>query len=823
MKYAFACRAIYTFFLLFFTSMSAKGQTEGLNISVLLRSDVFTNPARIRLEWQNTAVANLYSISRKLKTEPDFTVVKPNLPGSVLAWTDSNVVAGVEYEYKIERIINPGLPTELRAYSYISSGISVDPGLYKGRLLLLVDSITAAQSETKPAIWQWKQDVAGEGWEVSELQVSPQASVASVKQRLIALNKQQNFRSVFLLGRVPVPYTGFMAPDGHGDHQGAWPSDAFYGDTVNVLWSDSTVNNPTNPNPRIRNVPGDGKFDVVSLPPIHLEIGRVDMRNLPMFNLSEAALIKRYLDKNHKFRTGDIKVTDRPLQDDQFPQWGFSATAWRSFSSLCRNRNITNNNQFGVCSGSFKNTLTNHDYLWSGIWGGGSYTSVGNFSANNFAVDSFRTVFTAFIGSYFGDWDSPSNNLLRASLANRGPILTTCWSGRPIWHFHHMGMGDCIGYAARLTMNNYYFFGGTYQSDFSRLAHIALLGDPTLIMHPIKKVTTMEANVQGECIEISWNQTTDTVSGYVVLRKAENDNRFERISHQIITGTSFRDSCPVVGQSIYMVRPVRLEISNTGTYWNYGIGAMDTLNIERGISVSVDSASGCLGAPLVLHAQPFGGGGLPLYQWFKNDTLISGVNGSICEFESIHPSDTVVVSMSSSATCFAGLPSILSSPMGLYGLMLPPQPSEILVNQNQLSCSDPGPWQWLMDGVPIGGATDSIYEISISASYQVISGGFCKDTSQATFVNYVSVPDSDQKWSGYSLHPNPVSQWLYVVSPQNIPDKPELEVYNFVGQRVLSPVYLVNGQVEVASLSPGVYTLVIRSGAGLQNLRFVKY
>ena len=62
---------------------------------------------------------------------------------------------------------------------------------------------------------------------------------------------------------------------------------------------------------------------------------------------------------------------------------------------------------------------------------------------------SMGGVFNMAFGSYFGDWDN-KNNFLRAHLAS-GQGLTNVWAAIPNWYFHHMGMGDPIGYSATLT------------------------------------------------------------------------------------------------------------------------------------------------------------------------------------------------------------------------------------------------------------------------------------------------------------------------------------------------------------------------------------
>ena len=58
---------------------------------------------------------------------------------------------------------------------------------------------------------------------------------------------------------------GNLAPDGHGEHYGAWPADVYYGD-VNGAWTDNSVWSTGAAWPRNHNVPGDGKFDQTTIP-----------------------------------------------------------------------------------------------------------------------------------------------------------------------------------------------------------------------------------------------------------------------------------------------------------------------------------------------------------------------------------------------------------------------------------------------------------------------------------------------------------------------------------------------------------------------------
>src|SRR5205823_10005799 len=125
--------------------------------------------------------------------------------------------------------------------------------------------------------------------------------------------------------------------------------------------------------------------------------------------------------------------------------------------------------------GRFFPTVTSQSFLWAYGSGGGSYYySSGIGTANDFALQDARIVFTMFLGSYFGDWNNESN-FLRAPLGSTTYTLTSSWAGRPHWFYHHMGLGQTIGYSTRLTQNNP--DGGLYQNQVNygaRGVHVSL-------------------------------------------------------------------------------------------------------------------------------------------------------------------------------------------------------------------------------------------------------------------------------------------------------------------------------------------------------------
>ena len=549
-------------FLIFFSVPHLQSQTCQ-DATVELTADVQASPPRIILNWTANAGANQHFVYRKLKTALAWGDLVATLPGTATQYTDSTAVAGVSYEYRVTRSA-----TTYNGYGYINAGIEIAAIEDRGTLILVIDStvIDTLSAEIDRLV----RDLEGDGWRVVRFGVSRTAAVTEVKAQIKAAYQISpgGTKAVFLLGHVPVPYSGELNPDAHPDHLGAWPADVYYAD-VNGLWTDAVVNNVAANDPRTRNVPGDGKFDQSALPnDVDMQIGRVDFANMPAFTASEIQLLKNYLEKNHRYRHRDYSVSHQMLIDDNFGFFGneaFAANGWKA-TPLVGMGNVE--------AGDYFTDLSTKSYLWSYGCGGGSYTSAGGIgTTQDFAASFLNSVFTMLFGSYFGDWDS-QNNFLRAPLA-QGTTLANVWAGRPHWMFHHMGLGETIGYSTRLSQNN----NGLYFSNFgARGVHMALMGDPTLRNDVVAPVSEVVAMSDGTHAYLSWKASPDTVLGYHVYLRANGLEGYTRINQELIIATSYVDSCLLTpGIYSYMVRALVLQHSPSGTYYNASQGIADTL------------------------------------------------------------------------------------------------------------------------------------------------------------------------------------------------------------------------------------------------------
>ena len=438
-------------------------------------------------------------------------------------------------------------------YGYILAGKELPAVEFRGSILLLVDDVYTTPLAGEIA--QLENDLLGDGWKVIRREANRNDAVEDVKALITsAYNDNDDLEMVYLLGHIPVPYSGEIYPDGHVEnHWGAWAADVYYGD-LDGVFTDTEVNNITAQLAINHNVPGDGKFDQSAIPTkVEVAIGRVDLYDMPAFGMDDVELTRRYLQKAHLFKTGQREVVRRALVDDNLNTVLASpaASGWRNFAPMFSADSIYGNDQ----GTDYFSTMKNESYLWSYGCGGGTHQSangIGN--TQDFVNDTLKNIFTMLLGSQFGDWDN-SNNFLRAPLASPSWTLTNCWAGNPPYVFHKMAMGKPIGYGLLSTQNataDDYYPGPA-------LVHTALMGDPTLRLHPVKMPTDLNLNTTLETVELQWQTPeNENVVGYYIYRKDSLSDEFVRLHDDPITASSYSDVLPPDGTHTYMVRNFKI-------------------------------------------------------------------------------------------------------------------------------------------------------------------------------------------------------------------------------------------------------------------------
>ena len=567
--------------LLYLLARSLSSAQTARDTTVEVTASVQVSPPQIALNWLPTSFpTTLQKVFRKPKGAATWTDLA-TLSNSATAFTDTAVAVGVSYEYFVVRLFST--TDQGSASGYVNAGIRLPLQSSRGRVLLLVDDSVAAGLAAE--LDGFVGDLIGDGWTVARQDVPRNGTAATTKVIIQTLYNTDppNTRSLILFGHVPVPYSGNLNPDGHPDHRGAWPADGYYGD-MDDMWTDTIVNNASAIRVENRNTPGDGKFDQSGLPSdLELEVGRIDLADMPTASPTpgESDLLRQYLNRDHafRFRTGNYSnIPRRGLIADNFGYFGgeaFAASGWRNFTAF-----------FGSAPGGITEqgwfaALENDPYLFAYGCGGGSYYGAGGIgNTGEFATKKCLSVFNMLFGSYFGDWDV-GDSFLRAPLAGRADSLglVNVWAGRPHWHLYHMALGETVGYSARTTQNNTGFgTGGYVLNNAGYGVHIALMGDPTLRLHPVLPPSNLIIDSSSGNPSLSWTASGDTnVEGYTVLRGSSAAGPFDSVGGSLIVGTTFVDRSGTPGQSYhYQVRTVKLDSSASGTYLNGSQGVFGT-------------------------------------------------------------------------------------------------------------------------------------------------------------------------------------------------------------------------------------------------------
>jgi hypothetical protein len=548
--------------LLLYPASSARAVEPNAYV-VMLSAQTGESPAKIRLQWPSyLPPMDSVEVYRKEKEAISWEKTT-TLSGNTTFYEDTNVAVGQTYEYKI--IAKPYaasgfdivLGSERIKQGYIFAGIKVPPMEFRGKVVLLVEAEQASALKTK--LETLKNDLIGDGWTVLRHDVSRDATPQSVRALVQADYDADpvNVKAVFLLGHIPVLKYGYLSPDGHQDHRGSWPADAYYGN-MTAPWDDVSVD----PGQVQSKIPGE----------VQLQVGRVDFNNMPAFQRNATELLQQYLNKNHNYRIGKMTTTKDAFVSDGFGRGNMDNAAvyngYKLFTTLW-------GHDAQVDDGPWAQYLPQNTYTWGHINGGGGHASCaaagGPLTTSHLASQNYGVIFWQSFGSYFGNWNS-QNNFMRALLAMPDYGLTSAWTGRPHWFFHHMALGETIGYSARLTQNNK---GGLYAPSGNTGAngvHVALMGDPTLRMFPVLPARNLRAKSKPDTTELQWSVSKDSkVTDYYVYGASNSDGPYTRLG--IVKGSSWTHENP--GDiKYYMVRASKLTVTGSGSFYNLSQGVM---------------------------------------------------------------------------------------------------------------------------------------------------------------------------------------------------------------------------------------------------------
>ncbi len=611
-----------------------------LNVTVPVEATVQTNPPAITLRVHK--VERSYQVYRKGPYDLSWTGPIGTIPGGTGVWTDTNVVVGVEYEYRLYGGTTTGRSrSDTRLYGYIRSGIAVDQTGWRGRVALVVENRVFSNLMTE--LTRYIEDLTGDGWTVHVIPTPRGEGYGGmagtgflhvpIRNQIISLytNYPGEVKHVSLLGNVPEPRTGlsYSGPDGHGN-KAAFGTDAYYGD-VNGTWTDTGVNTATG---AMTNAPGDGKYDETRTPTSNWNYFELGFGRMDMPFLAEGPLLglRNYLDKLYRYKQAapDFRPGRRGLIRNGFDN--VSETGWNSMTALLGLDNIE------YLPAGIQTSSGNMDYdqRYSAENGPFLFYAKGD-SAPGRGIGGRAVIWTG-CQSLWGYWYETT--YMANALAEDSFTLSYTWSIWGLRYFYHrLGLGDVMGDMMRVSINNrgWYSTDGLHRidsyywpnGDHTGVFFMNHLGDPLLRLYMFPPARNLRARPIGGGVQLNWEASEDpAVAGYHVYRSTAMDQPFTRLTTTPIAATTYTDSSVTSGTHIYMVRAVKLDTTASGTFWNGSQGVFRTINL--------DAASPALGVATTNLPTAFfdsaytasltATGGYPAYAWsVQSGALPSGL------------------------------------------------------------------------------------------------------------------------------------------------------------------------------------------------------
>lgn len=167
------------------------------------------------------------------------------------------------------------------------------------------------------------------------------------------------------------------------------------------------------------------------------------------------------------------------------------------------------------------------------------------------------------------------------------------------------------------------------------------------------------------------------------------------------------------------------------------------------------------------------------------------------------------------------VPSVLTSTTAINYVKKP----VASIVDNTIVSSYSGTTQWLLDGEPIQGATEAVYEPKVSGEYSVLAiGNNCETTSDPVIFAITGIEQLGE--NDFVIYPNPVKTRFIVKVPQ-VKDGADLvlQIYNTLGMVVgeySGPNRSEGISIDAENLASGLYTIKIAAQRRQLEKRFIR-
>jgi hypothetical protein len=564
-------------------------EVETFNVPITLGTNTWNlsavanpSPPSIKLEWLPAATNQVFYLKRRPFGGTDWTLLNPVTGTNYL---DFDIIQGERYEYST-------LSSSASEKRFITATFLGKPIEDRGKLVLLVDKTITNTLRTE--IGTFVTNLIGDGWAILRADVPRHIddyssntsygtnwfNITNEIKPFIITNYNlysTNLKGILVLGHVSIPYTGSSQPDdghdhnqqsGTNNHEGAWSSDLFYGDTDGV-WTD-TLTNFYSRFPENYNAVNDGKMDQDRVPTnafgiaqLEIPISRIDFARLPIFqntnysSRSETDLLRDYLEKDRRYRFKEMSWSVSGMAGDYI--YGTSGWAYEQANmalSLFSVMQTPTDGDVFRASGAFLLGTQEHYGDFDTIqYGTGFPVTSTNFASGSIAPNC---AFYMFIASFMPDWNL-QNDLMRATLTPTNGGLVVMWNTR--WRrWDPVASGHDIG-RAFLQEANTATMGARKSSE--------PLGDMTLRYPIAAPPLNLTLTTNGGNLNLTWQNANESSPFYLVYRTPNLlISPLARLTATPFATTNFVDISPPSGALTYGVRTVVVATNGSGTFTN---------------------------------------------------------------------------------------------------------------------------------------------------------------------------------------------------------------------------------------------------------------
>ncbi|MCS1410679.1 MAG: hypothetical protein M2R45_03874 [Verrucomicrobia subdivision 3 bacterium] len=532
----------------------------------------------VNLRWSSNGKERV-TVRRRELGKSQWALLSSVISTNRFVDTSPGLKAGSRYEYAIGQ-------------RRISVAVADLPAVeHRGRALLLITR--EASARIAGALNRFKLDLVGDGWIVEQREIPKHDLKRSARYRRRVAEVKSLIRqwyqkspaeraAVLLIGNAPIPYSGARAEDGHrrkgDDHRGAWPCDAYYGD-LDGVWTDKAISHVNRTLRSNTNRPGDGKFDQDYLPSaLEVAVSRIDFSNLPCLSgdalpgnpsgsaAIEAALLQQYFDKNHAYRTGQLRFADRAAVKSYLPDRLQQNIDRNAFSNGC---SLFGNRIDSVCE--LDCFMISRPVLWGFLagYGGTESFASGRYQTQFMNQPGYgpKAAFFMVYGSWSANWNI-ENSFTKSALAGTvgGLVVMSSLHGR--WNLSALALGEPLSTSYLETANG---LGENRAVPRS----VSILGDITLRCHVVPPVGTVDGHRNGGSVLLSWNidEKTKNDLGCFIYRSRNVHGPYRRISGlEPIRVQEYIDHEATTDEPYYMVRRVAMMMTPGGRYTNLSQG-----------------------------------------------------------------------------------------------------------------------------------------------------------------------------------------------------------------------------------------------------------